>query len=84
MGASGESAQRAGAHGGIKVGRSADKRELIQALVLTIGAIGSRYLLNITYGQLQFLAGMSLEDISPTGTLPLRATGCGFKDIIKA
>jgi len=50
MGASGESAQGAGSHGGIEVGRSTNKGELIQTLVLTIRAISSRDLLDITYG----------------------------------
>lgn len=74
MSASGEAAQGAGSHGGIKVCRPAHKGELIQTLILAIGTIGRSYFLNVTDGQLQFLAGMSLEHISPTRALSLRPT----------
>lgn len=82
--ASCESAQRAGAHGGVKVGRSADEGELIQALILAIRAIGRRDFLDIADGQLQFLAGMPLEHVPSAGALPLRSAGCGeLREMLK-
>lgn len=101
-----ESAEGARSHRRIEVRRATDKRELIQALVLTVGAIGRGYLrnksrqsapngipdqaplprphlshthlLDVADGQLELLARMTLEHITSTWTLALRATGCRF------
>lgn len=46
MGATCEAAEGARSHRRIEVRRATDERELIQALVLTVGAIGRGYLRN--------------------------------------
>jgi hypothetical protein len=69
MSASRESAQGATPEGGIEGSRSAYETELVEAFVFTFGPIGSYDFFEIGRWKLQFLAGMSFEDVSPTGTL---------------
>lgn len=69
MGAAREATHRAAAERRVVVRGPAHERELVQALVLAVGTVGGRHLLDVGHGQLEFLSGVALEHVPAAGTL---------------
>lgn len=79
--APGKAAQRTTSHRRIVIGRTTDKGEFVETLVLTVGTIRCGHFFHVRDGQLQLFARMSLKHITTTGAFSLWATRLGGGEI---
>ena len=73
MSPSGEPTQSTSAHRAIESRRSTNEAELVQTFVFTFASVAGHHFLDVGFGKLELLAGVSFEDVASVWTVPFES-----------